>query len=201
MKVLFVIHDLGFADHIAIAHLSAIAKQLGHLTAAVPANSRELFSEVRRFQPEVLAFTATTGAHRTYENLARQIKREHPRLITIVGGPHPTYYPQMIEEGGIENLSVLQDADQPALLDDADDLRRVLVVLTGSEAEERVQTERVETADRHRDVFGVLQAVDGRERVLRPRGRRDRAARSSRGGARGTDPRARSPGAGTSPRG
>ena len=28
--------------------------------------------------------------------------REHPRLITIVGGPHPTYYPQMIEEVGID---------------------------------------------------------------------------------------------------
>ena len=32
MKILFVTHDLRYADHIAIAYLSAIAKQLGHNT-------------------------------------------------------------------------------------------------------------------------------------------------------------------------
>ena len=32
MNILFVIHTLDYADHISISYLSAIAKELGHLT-------------------------------------------------------------------------------------------------------------------------------------------------------------------------
>ncbi len=91
-----------YSEPLGIMCLSAVVKRLGCLTAAVPANWRDLRAQVAAFQPDVLAFTATTGAHLTYEALAARVKREYPRLITIVGGPHPTYFPQMIEKEGID---------------------------------------------------------------------------------------------------
>jgi hypothetical protein len=54
---------------------------------------------------------------------------------------------------------------EPALIELADHLRGVLVILAGSEADQRVEAELVERADRRGEVLALLHVVDGGERL------------------------------------
>ena len=58
MKVLFCIYQLDFADHIALAYLSAVAKKLGHSTHLCVLNSSNLKDCVTDLKPDVVAYSA-----------------------------------------------------------------------------------------------------------------------------------------------
>jgi radical SAM superfamily enzyme YgiQ (UPF0313 family) len=90
MNILFVTTPY-IIDPLGIAYLSAIAKKLGHhvsiehidsLTNIVPNNW------------DIIAFSLTTGQHKIYEGVAKQIKSRNNHPIIVWGGPHPTYFPE-----------------------------------------------------------------------------------------------------------
>ena len=53
------------------------------------------------FQPDVVAFSCTTGVHRWAGDFAEKIKRGRD-VLTVVGGPHPTFFPKFIEHPGVD---------------------------------------------------------------------------------------------------
>ena len=68
MKILFVIPELGFADHISVAYLSAVAKKLGHETCFFNARVKEcdafesfgiLDLTLKHKQPDIIAYSNT----------------------------------------------------------------------------------------------------------------------------------------------
>jgi radical SAM superfamily enzyme YgiQ (UPF0313 family) len=117
MKTLF-IQNNGIQESIGIANLSGILKANGHqagllLVSHVP----DLIGAIRAYDPGLIAFSALTGVHHSIEKLAVRIKRELSIPI-IVGGPHPTYSPEMIFGEGIDiicrgegELAMLELAD------------------------------------------------------------------------------------------
>jgi radical SAM superfamily enzyme YgiQ (UPF0313 family) len=38
--------------------------------------------------------------------LNRQVKRQFPEVIAVFGGPHPTFFPEMIEEEGVDGICI-----------------------------------------------------------------------------------------------
>lgn len=103
MKVLFALHDLGFADHISIAHLSAIAKQSGHETFFTLLDS--FIPQVIRLRPDVVAYsTNILGFKRVVE--ANLEARKRHRFIAIMGGAHPTVSPETFGESGMDAYCV-----------------------------------------------------------------------------------------------
>ena len=105
MKVLFTIHDLGFADHIAVAHLSAVAKQLDHLTYFCSLDRDDLSAVVDQIKPDVVAYSVNViGYRRTIE--AHRRATETGRFISIMGGPHATISPETFSESGMDAYCV-----------------------------------------------------------------------------------------------
>jgi len=101
MKVLFTIHNLGFADNLAVAHLSAIAKQLGHLSYFCSLDIHDLSEMVGQVKPDVVAYSVNViGYRRTIE--AHRKAKETGRFISIMGGPHPTISPDTFSESGMD---------------------------------------------------------------------------------------------------
>lgn len=99
MKVLFALHDLGFADHIAIAHLSAIAKRAGHQTYFSMLDN--LHRSLEEIKPDVVAYSVNIlGYKRIVEANARA--RLKYRFISIMGGAHPTFSPETFPESGMD---------------------------------------------------------------------------------------------------
>jgi len=103
VKVLFALHDLGFADHISIAHLSAIARQSGHKTYFTLLDK---FPEAQReLKPDIVAYSANIlGYKRIVE--ANTIARRERQFISIMGGAQPTFSPETFPASGMDAYCV-----------------------------------------------------------------------------------------------
>ena len=73
MKILFCIYQLDYADHIALAYLSAVAKALGHDTCLCVLKTENLTEHVKNLQPDVVAFY---GALRKRRACRRDFNRQ-----------------------------------------------------------------------------------------------------------------------------
>ncbi|MEK6891371.1 MAG: cobalamin-dependent protein [Nanoarchaeota archaeon] len=51
------------------------------------------FEAVKEFKPNVVGFNVYTGNHVQLAEAYKRLKKNHPNIRTIVGGPHPTYFP------------------------------------------------------------------------------------------------------------
>jgi radical SAM superfamily enzyme YgiQ (UPF0313 family) len=101
VKVLF-IQNNGIQESIGIANLSGILKANGHdADLLLVSHTPDLIEAVRQSNPGLIAFSALTGVHHSIQRLARTVK-QHLNVPVIVGGPHPTYSPEMIEQPGID---------------------------------------------------------------------------------------------------
>jgi radical SAM superfamily enzyme YgiQ (UPF0313 family) len=97
MNVLFVVHDC-LTMPLGIGYLAAVAKQAGHTVRLGVLLHDDIVSIARSFSADIVGFTATTGFHRKYLELARALKRSDPERLVVMGGPHPTFFPEVLEE-------------------------------------------------------------------------------------------------------
>lgn len=105
MKILFVIHDLGFADHIAIAHLSSIAKQLNHQTFFCSLDIHDFMAEVNEVRPDVIAYSVNVIGYKRIVKAHKEATKIH-NFISIMGGPHATISPETFPESGMDAYCV-----------------------------------------------------------------------------------------------
>jgi len=101
MKILLVIHNLGYADHIALAYLSAIARQSNHSVFFCSLDSSDLSNTVREIKPDVVGYSVNIFGYRKIVEAHRQAKKIH-NFVSIMGGPHPTFSPETFPESGMD---------------------------------------------------------------------------------------------------
>lgn len=101
MKILFVIYQLDFADHIAISYLSAIAKQLNHLTYFCSLDSNNLVSKIEDIRPDIVAYSVNIMGFEKIIEEHKKAKQIH-KFISIMGGPQATFSPETFPESGMD---------------------------------------------------------------------------------------------------
>lgn len=101
-KILFVQKEIEGAEPIGALYVAGCLQQAGHVCRFVGTRGNDVSAEVRRFEPDVIAFGATTGLHHYYLGLAHHLKKSFPRVRTLMGGPHATYYPEVVQTPGID---------------------------------------------------------------------------------------------------
>jgi len=106
VKVLFVERDVEYIDPMNIQLLSALAKQRGHSTFLTILSADDLDADLRRIKPDLVAFSAKTGEHTTYFRANERVKQYSPKIFTIMGGPHPTFFPGLIETHDFDAVGV-----------------------------------------------------------------------------------------------
>jgi len=106
MRILFIRDDYVLWYSVGIMYLSGMLKAEGHDTRLAFSSHPGFLDEVQRYNPDVLAYTVSTGMHRKYLAVNRRIKRELPGLgaFSVFGGPHATFYPEMIEAEGVDAI-------------------------------------------------------------------------------------------------
>jgi len=120
VKLLFLTSDY-LTQPLGAACLSAAVRKRGHFTevAALPDIGRQKVL-LREFRPDFLCLSLTTGQHSAFLRRARQIKRDHPNLTVLAGGPHPTFYPEFVHEQGVDAICRGEGENAlPALLDES----------------------------------------------------------------------------------
>ena len=104
MRLLFLSFDY-LTQSLGIATLSAVVRQAGHDTeVAALADSSRQKSLLKDFKPDILCLSLITGQHPLFIGKAREIKAAYPNLVVLAGGPHPTFYPECIEEPCIDAI-------------------------------------------------------------------------------------------------
>jgi anaerobic magnesium-protoporphyrin IX monomethyl ester cyclase len=101
--VLFVIQQIDYEPQ-GIMHLSSALKAAGHEVELAIAAHQDPLAMARDFQPDVAAYSVITGSQRYYLAVNQQIKAEFPRVFSAFGGPHPTFFPEMVQEDGVDGI-------------------------------------------------------------------------------------------------
>lgn len=101
MKVIFTIAQIDFADHIAVAYLSAIAKQLDFTTYLCVLDKQNLSETVAEIRPDVVAYSANIIGFSDILHAHQAALAKHT-FYSILGGPQATFSPETFEESGMD---------------------------------------------------------------------------------------------------
>lgn len=96
MRILFLEPPLR-TDKLAPLYLSAILKQAGHQVHLCQCRTHDaVLGAVLALSPDFILYSATSGNHRWYLEINRQLKRSDlpVKFVSVMGGPHFTYYPE-----------------------------------------------------------------------------------------------------------
>ncbi|MFQ5427507.1 MAG: B12-binding domain-containing radical SAM protein [Thermodesulfobacteriota bacterium] len=118
MKILFIIKDVEYIDPMGIMLLSALAKERGHTTDLAVLSEGDLEAKVRQSRPDVAAFSAKTGEHKYYIAANDVVKSIDKNIRTVIGGPHATFFPDIIVKHPFDALCLGEGDDAwPELLE------------------------------------------------------------------------------------
>jgi len=104
VHVLFIIKEIDNEPH-GILRVSAVLKQAGHSTDLVVATEEDPVEAALRMKPNVVAYSVYTGTQRYYLDVNQRI-RDRLDVYSIMGGPHPTFFPEIIEEEGVDAICI-----------------------------------------------------------------------------------------------
>lgn len=103
MRVLFVTQQIDYEPQ-GIMHLSSALKAAGHQVELAVAAHHDPLAVARAFEPDVAAYSVITGSQRYYLDVNRRLKAQRPGLFSVFGGPHPTFFPEMVEAEGVDGM-------------------------------------------------------------------------------------------------
>lgn len=93
-------------EQLGIMYISSILRKHGHSTDIVQTDLEDYIKKINEFRPDVLAYSSTTGEHRHLIDINKEIKRKYRHLFSVFGGPHPTFFPEMINEDGVDAIII-----------------------------------------------------------------------------------------------
>ena len=100
MKILFIQHDV-FKNYGTMI-LSAILKKNGHkCDTVIDCLEKDLMKKIKSINPDIIGFSITSPRYSWTKDSAKRIKSEFRKPI-VVGGPHPTFVPEIINEDFID---------------------------------------------------------------------------------------------------
>lgn len=101
-KLLF-LQDLQY-EFLGPMYVSSAAQAAGHeCRLALGSNLEEFTDTIDDFRPDLVGFSTMSGSHRWAITMAGEIRREY-NLPNIIGGAHPTFFPEVINEPGIDMI-------------------------------------------------------------------------------------------------
>lgn len=91
-------------EYLGVMYISAMLKQHNHQVEVFLEHGQgeeKLLAEVIAFKPDVVGFPCTTGVHLWALKFAGLLK-DRCKILTAFGGPHPTFFPEMIEDPAVD---------------------------------------------------------------------------------------------------
>ncbi|MDP1694047.1 MAG: cobalamin-dependent protein, partial [Candidatus Woesearchaeota archaeon] len=102
-KVMF-LQDVWFPLQ-GVMNLSASLKKAGHQTDVAVGTDDEIFAELKKFNPDIVALSSMTAYRDFMIRTTKRLKKESPKCIAVVGGFDSSFFPEIIEQ--VEEIDVL----------------------------------------------------------------------------------------------
>ncbi len=108
MRILWPIYNLNneYSQYPGVMNISSLLKQNGFEVEIVPADYNHIKARLQEKATTILAYSTLTSFFQYYLKLNLQIKQQFPEVFSVYGGPHPTYFPEMIEEEGVDAVCI-----------------------------------------------------------------------------------------------
>ena len=107
MRVQFLLKNTGMHERLGIMTLSSLLKSKGHdvkLNLTEESTEKKIVEHIKTYKPHVLAYSIMTGEHIYHIELNQMVRNHYNDAISVFGGPHPTYCPEMIEKDGVDAI-------------------------------------------------------------------------------------------------
>lgn len=103
ITIAFVIDRIEFSIPLGIAYLAGALKKSGCVVKIfeIANDSEKIINDVIESRAKIVAYSVITGKQHTYLYFNRNLKKKH-NCISIFGGPHVTFFPESIEEDGVD---------------------------------------------------------------------------------------------------
>ncbi len=120
-KILWVEKQIDYEPQ-GIMSMSAVLKEGGHDVQLTIAAQEDPVEFAKQYQPDIVGYSVMTGSQHYYFKLNRAIKEalNGHAPMSVFGGPHPTFFPDLIQENGVDGVCV-GEGEGP-LLDLADSI-------------------------------------------------------------------------------
>ncbi len=107
MRVLFIEKQIDYEPQ-GIMLLSACLKEAGHEVNLAIADQEDPVRLAHEFRPDIVGYSVMTGSQRWYLELNQRIRSglKDRAPFSVFGGPHPTFFPEMIEEPGVDGVCI-----------------------------------------------------------------------------------------------
>ena len=102
MSRLLFLQEVAF-EYVGVMCLSAYVKSKGHGCDILieSEEGKDFEAKIREYKPDVIAFSAMTGFHNHYLQIAERVK-EILNVPIVFGGPHATFFPEVIEHPAVD---------------------------------------------------------------------------------------------------
>ncbi len=91
-------------EPLGILYISSILKKYNHKTKIAVIGEDDLNQAVAAFGPDVIAGSVMTGGQTEFLKIINELKSKF-KFLSLMGGSHPTFHPQVIEEEGCDIIA------------------------------------------------------------------------------------------------
>jgi radical SAM superfamily enzyme YgiQ (UPF0313 family) len=98
-----------FFEYLGTEYLSAALKKNYHTVEVfIESNNKSIkfINNIKRFTPDVFAFSVITGQHEWALETAELLGTIFPNVLRIFGGPHPTFFPDIINHSAVDAICI-----------------------------------------------------------------------------------------------
>jgi anaerobic magnesium-protoporphyrin IX monomethyl ester cyclase len=100
MRILFVEKQIDY-EPLGLLYLSSVLRQADHEVRLAIMSEDDPVAIAQSWQPDVVGYSVYTGSQIFYRDVNLRI-REAADVVSVFGGPHPTYFPEFIHEPGVD---------------------------------------------------------------------------------------------------
>lgn len=108
MKILFLLSEFFYYERLGFLYAVTPVKEKGHDVKVLRPQSMsfaKLIKTISVYRPDVIGYSVATGEHNYFVNLNKKLKK-HFNYFSLFGGPHPTFFPELIEEDGVDGVCI-----------------------------------------------------------------------------------------------
>lgn len=106
-RIAFVIYKLEYSIPLGIAYIASVLRHEGWEASIfeIYGNEKKVVNALRMLQPEIVAYSVLTGSQNTYIRFNSELRR-HFLFTAVFGGPHPTFFPDMIGDESVDVVCI-----------------------------------------------------------------------------------------------
>lgn len=105
MKFLIITDSLKFIgggyEPVGVLSIASMVISAGHEVRLVSDKFKDCADVISSWEPDMVGYCIYTGYHKNLIDLNRKLKEQF-KFYSVFGGPHATFFPEIIEESGVD---------------------------------------------------------------------------------------------------